>query len=577
MADIIQEMEEKFQYHFERARGFLKDGDFISAREEVELALEVKPGDDRALNLLGMIYFKIEDYEKAVKIFRQLLRRNPNINSLRINLGLAYLKLGEYDEATEVLREAVILDESNEKAHNYLGYALYNLGRLEEALEEFRKGRAEKMIHKIEEELGGKETKISSVEGEVEELPPGETSTGEVPASREEEEIEEQEEAPSRPVAPEQTPEASGEEERSEEMEAASPEKEEARADVKPEEEIEGVAGDSERVEETDKEKAVSEPSEAVEEPVQEDVLPGFVPLSEVPPAEGSDVEERVGESEEKAEQVSEPSAEAKEEVEREEEEIKEKPEEEKEEEEKGEEELYAQETPTGAEHEEKVEETPVSTQTVQAEQEEKAETQEKHEVPVSSTPVQIEKVHTYRDGNMHLKLLDRGFYIRSRDILLMKGSVKLEDVRKRYRGKELKSSFGPKNDPISKLYGTGSISVDLVGISEPFEVEVKGDELFIIENYVLGFSDTLGWENGKLAGGDREINMVRFQGFGYVIFRAEKSSVIKIENVDPDDPMSVPLERIIGWKGRFVPSLSKEGEKVFISLRGEGYLFLKK
>lgn len=445
--NVVKELEEKFNYHYERAREFLKEGDFVSAREEVEKALDVKPGDDRALHLLGMIYFKIDDFEKAVKIFKQILRRNPHINTLRVNLGLTYLKLEEYENAVEILREATRIEEDNEKAHNYLGYALYNLGRYEEALEEFKKGKATKMIQKIEKELKekikpeGKE----EVTGEVEELPSSEKK-------------------------------------------------------VISEESL------KDKVEEKISEK-IMEKEESRDEKVEEEVIPHFTPISE-------NLESGSHPSSQPEELTQPPAAEAK-----------------------------------------KIEEvkTPDFSQ------------------------IKIERIHSVKDGNLNLKLLDNTFYARTRDILLMKGDVKTSPAKKKYKGKDLGIIFGDKEDHISVLSGRGSVVIELINIKNLYEIEVRGEEIFLREDFVFGFNETLEWENGRLAKEEVNLNLVRFSNYGYILLRIEPDLVHKIENDNPEEPVIIPLEKLVGWKGKFLPSLMKEEDKIFISLKGTGIVFLRK
>ncbi len=85
--------EGSFAQYFKNARKFLQNNNIVEAKDEIEKALEIKPNDDKALNLLGMVYFKLEEYAKAADIFRQLIKRNANVPTLYTNLGLAYIKM----------------------------------------------------------------------------------------------------------------------------------------------------------------------------------------------------------------------------------------------------------------------------------------------------------------------------------------------------------------------------------------------------------------------------------------------------------------------------------------------------
>lgn len=145
--------EAAFAQHFKNARRFLQNNNIVEAKDEIEKALELKPNDDKALNLLGMVYFKLEEYSKAADIFKQLIKRNPNVTTIYTNLGLAYIKMEQYENAIQELKKALELDADHVNTHNYLGLAYSKIGEYELALQEFKAINATKMIEKMEQKI----------------------------------------------------------------------------------------------------------------------------------------------------------------------------------------------------------------------------------------------------------------------------------------------------------------------------------------------------------------------------------------------------------------------------------------
>ncbi len=144
------------------AKKLLESGNLPEARVIVEEVLKEHPSDPAARNLLGLIYFHLEDYNESINIFKDLVEEFPNEVSLLVNLGLAYLKKGDSLEAVRVLEKAVRLNPHHKKAYNYLGLAYANLNLFQKARDAFKLGDSPKMVEKMEQIL-------ASLSGEEEE------------------------------------------------------------------------------------------------------------------------------------------------------------------------------------------------------------------------------------------------------------------------------------------------------------------------------------------------------------------------------------------------------------------------
>ena len=64
----------------------LQGGKVAEARTHFERALRLKPAHEQALNLLGLSLFRLNDLDRARKIFGELVNNNPIEPSLRLNL-----------------------------------------------------------------------------------------------------------------------------------------------------------------------------------------------------------------------------------------------------------------------------------------------------------------------------------------------------------------------------------------------------------------------------------------------------------------------------------------------------------
>ncbi len=138
-----------FYAHLHKGKEYFDQNELQKAREELEAARRIRPGDEKALNLLGMTYFKMDLLPEAEEMYTALASRNPNIYTLQSNLGLIQLKLDKLEESQDSLDRALDLQPFNPKAHFYLGLLCEKRRRWQEALEHFEKARADRMISKM--------------------------------------------------------------------------------------------------------------------------------------------------------------------------------------------------------------------------------------------------------------------------------------------------------------------------------------------------------------------------------------------------------------------------------------------
>jgi uncharacterized protein (AIM24 family) len=136
-----------------RGGELLQQGQVTEARDHLERAYQMRPGDEKAKNLLGLAYFKLGDFGRAAEVYEALVRENGNDPTLRVNLGLVYLKSNQLTRAVREFESAVELSPGHLKAHNYLGLALAQAGQYGRAREHFVKAGSEAMAEKMAKAL----------------------------------------------------------------------------------------------------------------------------------------------------------------------------------------------------------------------------------------------------------------------------------------------------------------------------------------------------------------------------------------------------------------------------------------
>ncbi|HEY1908104.1 MAG TPA: tetratricopeptide repeat protein [Myxococcaceae bacterium] len=136
-----------------RGGELLQQGQVPEARDHLERAYQMRPGDEKAKNLLGLAYFKLGDFVRAAEVYEALVRENGADPTLRVNLGLVYLKSNQLTRAVREFETAVELQPGHLKAHNYLGLALAQAGQYGRAREHFVKAGSEAMAEKMAKAL----------------------------------------------------------------------------------------------------------------------------------------------------------------------------------------------------------------------------------------------------------------------------------------------------------------------------------------------------------------------------------------------------------------------------------------
>ncbi|MFC1641212.1 tetratricopeptide repeat protein [Myxococcota bacterium] len=144
---------EDFLFHLYRGSELLQDNCVEEAKEELERALAMQPRDPEGQALLGVVYFRLGLYPRAIEIYEDLVRCVPHEVAPRVNAGLCYLKTGQPTRAREYLEEVIRRIPDHKRAWGYLGLTYERLGELTKAQAAFEQAGQVQLARRMEERV----------------------------------------------------------------------------------------------------------------------------------------------------------------------------------------------------------------------------------------------------------------------------------------------------------------------------------------------------------------------------------------------------------------------------------------
>jgi hypothetical protein len=149
---------EDFLFHLYRGSELLQDNCVEQAKEELEQALKLQPRDSEGQGLLGIVYFRLGMYPRAIGIYEELIRAWPNEITPKVNLSLCYLKTGQQHQARDVLEDVIQREPDHVRAWGYYGLALERLGDYAKAQAAFERANQPHLalrMQRLLDEAGG--------------------------------------------------------------------------------------------------------------------------------------------------------------------------------------------------------------------------------------------------------------------------------------------------------------------------------------------------------------------------------------------------------------------------------------
>jgi len=116
-----------------------KDGKFVEAANEYEIAAHMDPSEDNLFDW-GSELLLHRAYESAIDVFKQASQRYPKSPRLMIGLGMALYSRGIYDEAVKALLAAADLNPSDPRCYLFLSKAYDSSpNQADEVIQRFRR------------------------------------------------------------------------------------------------------------------------------------------------------------------------------------------------------------------------------------------------------------------------------------------------------------------------------------------------------------------------------------------------------------------------------------------------------
>ena len=91
----------------------------------------------RYLNNIAALYNDLGEFDKAIGIFKILLKDDPEDPVYHLNIGIAYIRKNLIDNAIPELKTAIRISPNLKTAHFHLGMAYKRKGLIDEAISEF--------------------------------------------------------------------------------------------------------------------------------------------------------------------------------------------------------------------------------------------------------------------------------------------------------------------------------------------------------------------------------------------------------------------------------------------------------
>jgi tetratricopeptide (TPR) repeat protein len=117
------------------------------AARSYQQVLNLMPGHPEALHLLGLLAYRVNQFEQAIDLITQAIEATPANPLYWFNLGVVTQKAGRKDEAVQAYRRALELNPNYVEALINLGNVLKDLHRLDDAVDVYRKAIALNPTH----------------------------------------------------------------------------------------------------------------------------------------------------------------------------------------------------------------------------------------------------------------------------------------------------------------------------------------------------------------------------------------------------------------------------------------------
>ncbi len=130
-----------FLAHYWLGRSYIERGRHFSAVRALEKALATRSEEYKEIDVekyLAWEYAEVEQYDKAVALYRRRVEKDPKDLENHFGLAFALKGGGALEEAVQVYRKAIEIDPDISSIHFNLANTLEEMGKRDEAIEEYK-------------------------------------------------------------------------------------------------------------------------------------------------------------------------------------------------------------------------------------------------------------------------------------------------------------------------------------------------------------------------------------------------------------------------------------------------------
>ncbi len=117
-------------------------GRFAEAERSYHLALEMAPDHPEALHLLGLLAYRLNQFDQAIELITHAIEEAPTNALYSFNLGVVAQRAGKKEDALQAYERALELNPKYVEALINMGNVLKELARLDDAVQAYRKALA---------------------------------------------------------------------------------------------------------------------------------------------------------------------------------------------------------------------------------------------------------------------------------------------------------------------------------------------------------------------------------------------------------------------------------------------------
>jgi tetratricopeptide (TPR) repeat protein len=136
---VSSQIQDQVQEHFLAAQQAQLQGLLDDAVSEYQAVVKLQPGLPEVYVNLGLVYYAQAKFDESARALSTAAKLRPGMRGVSLWLGIDDVKLHRPAQAIALLREAIRQDPAEKLAQSWLGTALWDAGQIDAALLQLRK------------------------------------------------------------------------------------------------------------------------------------------------------------------------------------------------------------------------------------------------------------------------------------------------------------------------------------------------------------------------------------------------------------------------------------------------------